>query len=92
MIDGTGTIRWYWQVDDIGVRFATFTPQGTILAMLRPPKKDVIDDASDKQKSILRKMKQPMRRGKMGNARGTALAAIDLTGNIFWRINLNWEN
>lgn len=89
MIDGTGTIRWYWQVDDIGVRFATFTPQGTILAMLRPPKKDVIDDASAKQKESLRKIKQPMRRGKMGYAGGTALAEIDLTGKMLWRIDLN---
>lgn len=89
MIDGKGNIRWYWQVDDIGVRFATFTPHGTILAMLRPPRKDVIDDASAEQKKILRKMKQPMRRGKMGYAGGTAVAEIDLTGKMLWRIDLN---
>ena len=89
MVDGEGKIRWYWQVDDIGVRVATFTPNGTILAMLRPPKKDVIDDASDKQKDILRKMKQPMRRGKMGYAGGTALAEIDLTGKVLWRMDLD---
>ena len=66
MVDGEGNIRWNWQVDDIGVRVATFTPHGTILVLLRPPKKDVIDDVSDKQKEILRNSKQPMRRGKMG--------------------------
>ncbi|MEO7313724.1 MAG: fibronectin type III domain-containing protein, partial [Ginsengibacter sp.] len=41
MVDGKGTIRWYWQTDAIGVRAATLTPKGTILAMLRPPMKDV---------------------------------------------------
>ena len=89
MVDGKGDIRWYWQVDDIGVRLATFTPHGTILAMLRPPKEDVIDDASDKQKEILRKTKKPMRRGKMGYAGGTALTEIDLSGNVLWRMDLD---
>lgn len=89
MVDGEGVIRWNWQVDDIGVRVATFTPHGTILVMLRPPKKDVIDDVSDKQKEILRNTKQPMRRGKMGYAGGTALAEIDLTGKLLWRMDLD---
>ena len=89
MVDSKGSIRWYWQVDDIGVRVATFTPHGTILAMLRPPKKDVIDDASVAQQKILNQSKKPMRRGKMGYAGGTALAEIDLTGKVLWRMDLN---
>ena len=89
MVDGEGNIRWYWQVDDIGVRVATFTPHGTILAMLRPPKEDIVDDASVAQQRILNQTKKPMRRGKMGYAGGTALAEIDLTGKVLWRMDLN---
>ncbi len=89
MVDSKGNIRWYWQVDDIGVRVATFTPHGTILVMLRPPKKDVIDDATVAQQKILNQAKKPMRRGKMGYAGGTALAEIDLTGKVLWRMDLN---
>jgi hypothetical protein len=37
MVDGKGSVKWYWQIDDIGVRAATLTPRGTLLAMLRPP-------------------------------------------------------
>ncbi len=89
MVDGKGTIRWYWQIDDIGVRIANITPQGTIIAILRPPKNDVIDDASVAERRMLNKAKKPMRRGRMGYAGGTALAEIDLTGKILWRIDLN---
>lgn len=92
MVDGKGAIRWYWQADDIGVRFATFTPQGTIIAMLRPPRRDVIDDASVAQQRTMNQSKRPMRRGKMGYAGGTAVAEIDLTGNMLWRIDLNKDN
>ncbi|MGM0529110.1 MAG: arylsulfotransferase family protein [Bacteroidota bacterium] len=88
MVDKLGNIRWYWQIDDIGVRLATLTPQNTIVAVLRPPIKDVIDDASEKEKEYLRKIKRPMRRGRIGYAGGAAIVEIDLTGKTLWRIDL----
>ncbi len=89
MVDGMGQIRWYWQVNDIGVRAATFTPQGTILAMLRPLKIDAIDDTPKSQVEILNELHVPMRRGSLGFAGGTAIAEIDLTGKVLWRIDLD---
>lgn len=89
MIDGKGAIRWYWQTDDIGVRAATFTPRGTLLAMLRPPVKDVIDDTPQKEVKILNEMDKPTRRGAMGFAGGTEIAEIDLKGNMLWRWNID---
>lgn len=89
MVDGKGAIRWYWQVDDIGVRVATFTPKGTILAMLRPPMKDVIDDTPKARVAILSEVEKPIRRGQMGFAGGTAIAEIDLTGKLLWRIDMD---
>jgi hypothetical protein len=89
MVDGKGTVRWYWQVDDIGVRAATFTPRGTILAMLRPPMKDVIDDTPKAQAEILREIAKPIRRGEMGFAGGTGIAEIDATGKMLWRIDMD---
>ena len=88
MVDGKGSIKWLWQVDDIGVRAATFTPRGTILAMLRPPKKDIADDTPKKQKEIVKEIQKPTKRGKMGFTGGTAIAEIDLSGKELWRINL----
>ncbi len=89
MVDGKGQIRWYWQINDIGIRAATFTPQGTILAMLRPPKTDAIDDTPKSEVEILNELHVPMRRGSMGFAGGTAIAEIDLTGKMLWRIDLD---
>ncbi len=89
MVDGKGAIRWYWQVDDIGVRAATFTPKGTILAMLRPPMKDVIDDTPKEQAEILRDIEKPIRRGEMGFAGGTGIAEIDATGKMLWRLDMD---
>jgi arylsulfate sulfotransferase len=89
MVDGKGAIRWYWQTDDIGVRAATITPRGTILAMLRPPMKDVIDDTPKEEADSLREMQEPIRRGAMGFAGGTAIAEIDLTGKQLWRIDMD---
>ncbi|MBX3254826.1 MAG: aryl-sulfate sulfotransferase [Chitinophagaceae bacterium] len=89
MVDGKGAIRWYWQIDDIGVRAATLTPRGTILAMLRPPVKDVIDDTPKQEADSLREMEKPIRRGALGFAGGTAVAEIDLTGKMLWRINMD---
>ena len=89
MVDGMGQIRWYWQIGDIGVRAATFTPQGTILAMLRPPKIDAIDDTPKSQVEILNELHVPMRRGSLGFAGGTAIAEIDLNGKMLWRLDLD---
>lgn len=89
MIDGKGAVRWYWQTDDIGVRAATITPRGTILAMLRPPMKDEIDDTPKENIALLREMDKPTRRGAMGFAGGTGIAEIDLTGKQLWRIDMD---
>ena len=89
MVDGKGSIRWYWQTDDIGVRAAIVTPRGTILAMLRPPMKDVIDDTPKEEADSLREMEKPIRRGAMGFAGGTAITEIDLNGKQLWRINMD---
>lgn len=89
MVDGKGAIKWYWQIDDIGVRAATLTPRGTILAMLRPPMRDVIDDTPKEEADSLREMEKPIRRGALGFAGGTAVAEIDLTGKMLWRINMD---
>ncbi len=89
MVDGTGAIRWYWQIDDIGVRAAKFTPRGTILAMLRPPVKDAIDDKPKSHEEIAKETHGPMRRGSIGFAGGTAIAEIDLTGKMLWRMDLD---
>lgn len=88
LVDARGKVKWHWQVDDIGVRAATITPQGTILAMLRPPNKDVIDDKPKEHRKILEEIQKPMRRGKIGFAGGTAIAEIDLTGKTMWRLEL----
>ena len=92
MVDGKGQVRWYWQIRDIGVRAATFTPQGTILAMLRPPKIDAIDDTPKSNAEILNELHVPMRRGSLGFAGGTAIAEIDLTGKVLWRIDLEKQD
>ncbi|MDR0429264.1 MAG: arylsulfotransferase family protein [Tannerellaceae bacterium] len=92
MIDAYGEIRWYWQVDDIGVRAATFTPKNTILAMLRPPAQDVIDDMPQDHAKILEENPRPQRRGRMGFAGGTAIVEIDMAGNILRRIDLKSQH
>lgn len=90
LIDKEGEVRWYWQVDDIGVRAASITPRGTFLAMLRPFVKDVVDDAPMKPDEVRREAhKKPMRRGSMGFAGGTALAEVSLTGQQMWRLDLD---
>ena len=89
MVNGKGAIRWYWQVDDIGVRVARLTNKGTILAMLRPVKLDVIDDAPKSNAEIIQDLHVPLRRGTIGFAGGTGIAEIDLTGNLLWRIDMD---
>ncbi len=89
MLDAKGAVRWYWQIDDIGVRAATFTPRGTILAMLRPPMKDVIDDTPKDHAALLNDLEKPIRRGEMGFAGGTGIAEIDLNGKLLWRLDMD---
>ena len=90
LIDNEGQVRWYWQVDDVGVRAASLTPRGTILAMLRPFEMDKIDDAPQTPAEIANEEhKKPMRRGSMGFAGGTGLAEVSLTGEQMWRLDLD---
>lgn len=92
LIDGQGDIRWYWQIDTIGVRAATLTPQGTILALLHPPQADEINDVPDKAEvARLKNLDYPMRRGRIGYAGGTTVAEIDLTGQVLWKLHINKE-
>lgn len=88
MVDADSKVKWHWQVDDIGVRAATVTPRGTILAMLRPPNTDEIDDKPKEHRKILEEIQKPMRRGKIGFAGGTAMVEIDLTGKTLWRLEM----
>jgi len=90
LMDPSGEIRWYWQIEDIGVRNACLTPRGTFLAMLRPFMRDEIDDAVQTHEEISKEEnKKPMRRGSIGFAGGTGLAEVSLTGQLMWRLDLN---
>lgn len=90
LIDQEGEVRWYWQIDDIGVRAASVTPRGTFLAMLRPFVKDVIDDAPMTPNEVRgEEHKKPMRRGAIGFAGGTGIAEVSLTGDMLWRLDLD---
>lgn len=90
LIDREGEVRWYWQVDDIGVRAASITPRGTFLALLRPFVKDVVDDRPMTPEEVRGEAhKKPMRRGSMGFAGGTGLAEVSLTGDMMWRLDLD---
>jgi len=88
MVDGKGAIRWYWQIDDIGVRAARLTGHGTVLAMLRPVKLDVIDDTPKSNAEIIQELHVPMRRGSIGFAGGTAIAEVGLDGQLLWRLDM----
>lgn len=90
LIDNEGEVRWYWQIEDIGVRAASITPRGTFLAMLRPFVKDVIDDYTMTPEQVRNdEHKKPMRRGSIGFAGGTGLAEVSLTGETMWRLDLD---
>lgn len=90
MVDETGVIRWYWQVDDIGVKIATITPRGTILALLHSPQSDEKNNVQNKTKlDVLSKSNYPFRRGGVGFNGGTSVAEIDLFGKTLWRLNLD---
>ena len=89
LIDVEGDMRWYWQIDDIGVRAASITPRGTILALLRPFVKDMVDDYTMTPEEVKKdEKKKPMRRGSIGFAGGTGLAEVSLTGDLLWRLDL----
>lgn len=90
LIDKEGEIRWYWQIDDIGVRAASITPRGTLLAMLRPAVKDIIDDSPLSPEEMKKEEhKKPMRRGSIGFAGGTGIAEVSLAGELLWRLDLS---
>ncbi len=90
LIDNEGEMRWYWQVNDIGVRAASITPRGTFLAMLRPFVKDVIDDAPMTPEEVRsEEHERPMKRGSIGFAGGTGIAEVSLTGELMWRLDLD---
>lgn len=90
LIDKQGDMRWYWQIDDIGVRAASITPRGTFLAMLRPFVKDFVDDKPMTPEEVRQEEhKKPMRRGSIGFAGGTGMAEVSLTGDMLWRLDLD---
>lgn len=90
LLDNKGDMRWYWQIDDIGVRAASITPRGTILAMLRPFVKDFIDDEPMTPEEVRNEEhKKPMRRGSIGFAGGTGIAEVSLTGEMLRRLDMN---
>lgn len=87
MVDGKGAIRWYWQDDKLGVRVASLTPRGTVLALLAPASKDEFNKPQTNSK-VKRNAGYYLRSGKTGFVGGTELAEINLAGKVLWRINL----
>lgn len=86
MVDGEGTIRWYWQENtNLGVRLATITPRNTIIALLAPASKDQFPKKKDKPLGI---ENYYIRTGKTGFVGGTEIAEIDLEGKVLWRVNI----
>lgn len=85
MVDGKGTIRWYWQDKKMGVRLATITPRNTILALLAPAGKDQFQEKKKQPKGV---QNYYIRTGKIGFVGGTEIAEINLEGEVLWRINL----
>ncbi|WP_215224251.1 aryl-sulfate sulfotransferase [Echinicola shivajiensis] len=86
MVDGKGTIRWYWQDEKLGVRLATLTPRNTILALLAPARKDEFKKPKKGDKKGV--ASYYLRTGKIGFVGGTEIAEIDLEGNVLWRTNI----
>ncbi|MBD8488396.1 aryl-sulfate sulfotransferase [Echinicola sp. CAU 1574] len=86
MVDGEGTIRWYWQDKNLGVRLATITPRNTILALLAPARKDEFKKPEKGDNKGV--ASYYLRTGKIGFVGGTEIAEIDLEGNVLWRTNL----
>lgn len=88
MVDGVGTIRWYWQDEKLGVRLATLTPRNTILALLAPAGQDEFYKMPVQKKTGQGTDNTHMRTGKIGFVGGTEMAEIDLTGKVMWRLKL----
>jgi arylsulfate sulfotransferase len=88
IIDGEGQVRWYWQIEGIGVRSAILTPRGTLLCMLRPFNRDVRDSTTIPKQFRNRKDLKPMRRGPIGFVGGTQFCEVTLTGKMLWRLDL----
>lgn len=88
MVDGKGAIRWYWQIDDIGVRAARLTGHGTVLPCYARLNFDVIDDTPKSNAEIIQELHVPMRRGSIGFAGGTAIAEVGLDGQLLWRLDM----
>ncbi len=88
MVDGKGTIRWYWQDDKLGVRLASLTPRGTILALLAPASKDEFNKPNQPSKKSTN-ASYYLRSGRIGFVGGTVLVEIDLTGKEIARIDLD---
>lgn len=89
MVDGKGAIKWYWQDEKMGVRIASLTPRGTILALLAPVGKDEFYKPEPNKAFVKSGMGYSLRTGKMGYMGGTELAEIDLTGRVRWRLNVD---
>lgn len=88
MVDGEGTVRWYWQDKQKGVRLASLTPRNTILALLAPASKDEFHNKKKKDTLPSDVNTYYLRTGKTGFVGGTEIAEIDLEGNVLWRINI----
>lgn len=89
MVDGKGDIKWYWQDEKMGVRIASLTPRGTILALLAPVGKDEFYKPQPNKAFVKSGMGYSLRTGKMGYMGGSQLAEIDLTGRVRWRLNVD---
>lgn len=88
IVDGKGTVRWYWQDDKLGVRLASLTPRGTILALLAPANKDEFKKEPAKKEGKPLPQGYYLRSGRLGFMGGTELVEISQTGKVLWRCNL----
>ncbi|WP_166670790.1 aryl-sulfate sulfotransferase [Olivibacter sp. XZL3] len=87
MVDGKGVIKWYWQEEKMGVRIASLTPRGTVLALLAPVGKDEFAKPQENKPFVKSGLGYSLRTGKTGFMGGTELVEIDLTGYVRWRLN-----
>ncbi|MGB7528297.1 aryl-sulfate sulfotransferase [Sphingobacterium cellulitidis] len=88
IVDGNGTVRWYWQDEKLGVRLASLTPRGTILALLAPANKDEFKKEPEKKEGKSLPKNYYLRSGRLGFMGGTQLVEISQTGKVLWRSNL----
>lgn len=88
IVDGNGTVRWYWQDEKLGVRLASLTPRGTILALLAPANKDEFRKETKPKEGKPLPKNYYLRSGRLGFMGGTELVEISQTGKVLWRCNL----